>query len=814
MSGPYALTENFYSNGQTFANISTDKLANYPASTTAATAPTVYPDTVSINGRRFTIDTSFEPYRREAFRHRTILPQRQSINFENIAGYGTLNTEGLWRRDQLDWSHGAGQQFLDRKAESDSSRFYKSRGINVWTESQATLLNDTAQRVAPSSSTTNIKGITVGNYVYVMDQPTSGNGTVKWYKTNWGSAGTSGTISLSAIGSSFTLYDICTNGSLIWLAASNGIWTFDGTIAPGGGTPTVTNFCTTGAITSSTMVISNCTWSAGGNNLINANGFPNVSTGMTVSGPWGAAGATATSKVTSVSPTGQSIGIQGVTTVSSGTGISTQPLTFTLTNGYTISKYTMVAICNNTLIAAAASSSTDSNCLLGFVTPSTANAAPDSSQVLMIHPSNAFRWTCAVGGETQIYLGGYVTTNVNGTLGMIFRSSMTGVTSNTTVNQAFDLNYPIQTLPLAVGEYPTAMYAYLNYIFIGTNLGIRMAQTLSAYDPNANATGDLKSGPLQPNLLQSVTCPVRGIVGNNRYIYFSWSNYDTGVTGIGRMDLSQSIGDQPLTAAYASDLMVTTATPGEVTWLDWDPWRNMPLMSISATLAFTSGALGVYGGMTTTPVSGLSGDAHTYVASGTIDTGGITYGIVEDKIPVKFDASVALGSTTMGVNLNFFHTTGPSQNVNVGPFSGTEITFNSSVTQLPRSERINVVVTLNSDATQTFTPILYRYTMKSWPAVVSETNITPVIQFFRQNLAGAQVEYMDPYDAFNFLQQLLQNQTIVPYVEGPLSANVIVEAMDWLPHKINSTYENGFIGDCVVTLKTIGGYTYTPAGTT
>ena len=68
-----------------------------------------YPDgtgTYAPQTRTFPVDTSFEPYRREAFRHKSIPAQRESIQMTNIMGEGTVNTEGLWRREQREWSMG------------------------------------------------------------------------------------------------------------------------------------------------------------------------------------------------------------------------------------------------------------------------------------------------------------------------------------------------------------------------------------------------------------------------------------------------------------------------------------------------------------------------------------------------------------------------------------------------------------------------------------------------------------------------------------------------------------------------------------
>jgi hypothetical protein len=78
------------------------------------------------------------------------------------------------------------------------------------------------------------------------------------------------------------------------------------------------------------------------------------------------------------------------------------------------------------------------------------------------------------------------------------------------------------------------------------------------------------------------------------------------------------------------------------------------------------------------------------------------------------------------------------------------------------------------------------------------------------NIVDGLETYADPYAQFQFLEDLRRSQTIVMYQEGTLTANVIVESLDWLPFKRQGNYENGFEGDCVVVMKTIGGYTPYP----
>jgi hypothetical protein len=111
-----------------------------------------------------------------------------------------------------------------------------------------------------------------------------------------------------------------------------------------------------------------------------------------------------------------------------------------------------------------------------------------------------------------------------------------------------------------------------------------------------------------------------------------------------------------------------------------------------------------------------------------------------------------------------------------------------------------------SDNANATTPTVYRWTLKAWPAAVSETEIHVPLQLHVVNTVDGLETYSDPYEQFMYLENLRQNQTIVQYQESTLTANVIVDSLEWAPFKRQGNYEGGFEGDLVANLKTIGGY--------
>jgi hypothetical protein len=972
-----------------------------------------WPYTVSITSstdgtRSFPIDTSFEPYRREAFRHKTIPPQRQSIMMTNIVGEGTINTEGLWRREQTNWEQGAGQYSLDKKGDAIESRYYASKGIDVFGYPyQATLLADTLRVDNIASPNNNLTIARCGDYVVVV------NGTNVYYYTP-NTTGTAVSLTTCSFGTTYggttptVIRSIDANETYCFLATDTGIWFCNIGHSAGGqyytpastfylyaGPDTTTNFtggydlvrianeqliasrgnrlyafqprsstvapifgvAPSTSTSPSTIVsayddlTSTNTW------VFNTTGAHNLTVGQTFTvygpqmgytayyngtgyGPFNYSGGSITvaasevisgtyqdgsnlsvavgdtvnvTYTSSLSPTVYDTGV--VTAVGSATLAGrTFPATVTYTSNNYVAATNLIASGGNirtlltdttapynglasTYVVKAVNSTTQftatdtaaTSSLTAYQNTTGGNVVPvGADDTLMTHANPSWVWSDAVGGATQVYFAGYVKGSNSSYGGCIYKAgllgssttSATGVnaTSNTSVFQPFTLNYPTQALPMSPDEYPTCLSSYLNFVFIGTNRGVRMAQTLSLYDPTATSTGDLKAGALIPNMLPSsipnspmpaVNYPVTGIVGDGRFIWFTWNNYDSSSTGLGKLDLTTFIGGDPLTPAFASDLMVSYTGPyslstgqGIINNLTWDSARNVPLFAIGGKGIYTANA---------TNTTGLW-KVNKYVASGSLVSPVFDYGIPEQKIPVFFDFGVAnsygsyvsatinpdpdlpaytgsvtsgspivssisstygltvgmtvvssqfpagttissIGTTTVTMSANATATTTASFTVYVSTGSFTSSGLQeATLSPQARGNEFQATVTLTAGTkttSQDTAPLLHRWTLKSWPAVVQGTNIMAVVQLYKVAVVDGLETYVDPYDNFNWLETLRQNQTIVTYQEGPLSVLAIVEELDWIPHKRQDNYENGFEGDCVVTLKTLAPYTYT-----
>lgn len=672
------------------------------------------PNAIAIAGRQYIVNTSPD-YRREAFKHKTIPSQRQSINLTNVSGQGTINTEGLWRREQTDWTMGAGQKYLDRNQQSSENRFYSSKGVDAFaTPNQLSLLNTT--KSFKSSSSTTLGMAQCGNYLYVLESTgiyestTWTNATPTWTTMTYHNA--------TGHATPTEFYSIDSNGTFVFVATNTGIWYYKaGTIT---GTPT-------GAVTHRFECYAE------------------------------------------------------------------NPATYT---------YNLVRWVNNKVVAAAGPNLycfPISTATAVHATWPSAGNAPTNNDTLMTQFDSSWVWTDACSGAANVYACGYWQVSAGvGTKGTVYKIGI-NVSNSTGAVGAVAWNYPVETLPLSPDEYPTSLQNYLNYLFLGTNKGIRMCQTLSVYDPSSNGSGDLKSGPLIPNQLQPVTYPVRAIAGDGRFVWFGWSYYDGTSTGLGKLDLSMYINGEPLTPAYQSDLMVDVQ--GEVLDTVYDPINDIVLIAVSG-----------YGFYRQT----ISGDTPYYVSSGSLNTGGFSYGIPDHKIPVFFDYGVDLPDDTpltatypasvyADLEMEPFD---PSGKTTVAILQATEGQSEQKITQGTsyNAELFQTIINIQSDQTGSTSPTLYRWTLKAWPSAVSETEITVPLLMHIVNVVDGLETYADPYEQFMFLENLRENQTIVQYQESTLTANVVIDTLEWLPFKRQGNYEGGFEGDLLVTMKTIGGY--------
>lgn len=94
---------------------------------------------------------------------------RDSVDQSALPGEAAISPQGLWRRAQSTWHLGAGQEWAD-DADATPGRFAASKGVDVWTKGQVSLLPDTASLRTTTSN--NLFCVSAGDRFYVADGQT------------------------------------------------------------------------------------------------------------------------------------------------------------------------------------------------------------------------------------------------------------------------------------------------------------------------------------------------------------------------------------------------------------------------------------------------------------------------------------------------------------------------------------------------------------------------------------------------------------------------------------------------------------------
>lgn len=112
---------------------------------------------VSVGGRSYVADL-------RGFQRQSLQTIREQSDVSESPGEQSLSPLDLWRRSQDRWSHGAGQEHLDKR-DSSPRRFRRSDGVNPWDDGYLRLLPDVSQVLA--STWTAPELAVVGGRLYV-----------------------------------------------------------------------------------------------------------------------------------------------------------------------------------------------------------------------------------------------------------------------------------------------------------------------------------------------------------------------------------------------------------------------------------------------------------------------------------------------------------------------------------------------------------------------------------------------------------------------------------------------------------------------
>jgi len=377
--------------------------------------------------------------------------------------------------------------------------------------------------------------------------------------------------------------------------------------------------------------------------------------------------------------------------------------------------------------------------------PFTASTSHGTATATLRDPN----FVCAgfAGGQSHIYVAGRSTDS-----GVVYRL---GIKADGTVDVA------IVALELPIGEYPTSIYGYLGSILIGTNKGVRYA--------SADNNGNLVAGSLIPT-----TGAVNGFTAEDRFVWFTYTNYDGTSSGLGRLDLS--VFTAPNTPAFATDLMYTSTAAVK------------SVASIGGKRVFTISGVGV-----------IAEDSDNLVASGEIESGTWRWGIPDRKFVAKVDtrSTPLVGAITSYLKIDDgdYDSVGRWATTN-----DTENSFNGSDSKAIEAGFKFVLERSSSIATQG--PTFTRWMARAYAAPFrSQVFSIPILLHKSVTVRGKEY-YYDVYEEQSFFDGLIESPRITTLQIGSSIHSVILEDSVWEPTD-SSGNTWAFDGTLVVTLRSV-----------
>ena len=366
----------------------------------------------------------------------------------------------------------------------------------------------------------------------------------------------------------------------------------------------------------------------------------------------------------------------------------------------------------------------------------------------VIEPDDtAFRFVGVATGQNAVYAAGY-----SGEKSLVYKI---------TITTAGVLEKGVVALELPTGEIVSSISGYLGYILVGTNKGVRYCST--------DAQSNLIAGPIIPT-----SGPVRKFTSEDKYTYFTWSNYDGVSSGLGRLDLSTFVA--PNQPAFATDLMYTN-TNDVLSVVTKDSKR----------MFFVSG-IGV-----------IAEDSSALVVSGEIESGTYRWGIPDRKFVAKVDtrATPLVGTITQYlsvddaafVQLNTWDDVGDTENTTNGTDThAIEAAFKFKLTR---------------DATVTSTgPTMTRWMSRAYVAPFrSQQFVVPIL--LHSTVRARDKEYFyDVEEHQTFFDSLISAPRIIVLQIGNFTHSVIVDDVEWVPSDATGNYWS-FEGTLIVTLRSV-----------
>lgn len=363
--------------------------------------------------------------------------------------------------------------------------------------------------------------------------------------------------------------------------------------------------------------------------------------------------------------------------------------------------------------------------------------ATPGETLIFTHPDPNMVWTAFAAAPTGVYFGGNIDQN--------------GEVRHAWVKEdgtAF-------VVPVVAAEFRNeqvhALEAVGNTLLFGTSVGFRFATI------DSQNTG-LDFGPVVSDV-----DAVRGFcvdsVGAETFVWFTWTNITSGNSGLGRIRPARFT--EVNVPAYASDIYSTGGgTP-------------LACVSIDGRRYFAISGDGFYGATT------------TKLASGTLSTGRIRYGMLDTKV----FADLHWRSASLPAGAEIFATvTFDTGNVVVTETQSSTASTESSHYNLGpvSAEWAEITFTLERATDTTVCPQLRAWVLRAIPAPQTVRRFLVPIRLARKQTPNGRgsIKQVDGEIELEYLAALVNSQQIVKYQEGHLGydvhvVNYQVKGLDW-----------------------------------
>lgn len=334
-------------------------------------------------------------------------------------------------------------------------------------------------------------------------------------------------------------------------------------------------------------------------------------------------------------------------------------------------------------------------------------------------------WVGFAGGQGAIYAAGYA-----GNKSVIYKI---------TITDAGVLDKLVAALELPTGEVVSAIHGYLGFIILGTNKGVRFCST-----DNQN---NLIAGSLIPT-----TGSVLGFTAEDRFVWYTYSNYDGTSSGLGRLDLS--VFSSSNTPAYATDLMYTST--GDV----------LSCCTFNSKRLFSVKGVGV-----------VAEDSSLLVAQGTMEVGTFRWGIPDPKFVAKTEIRTEplAGSVEMQTSVD------GSAYSSSGLHSSATATSYVFPGNQNKAGEAKFKMILNANSGNTTGPVVTRFSAQAYAAPArSQVFILPLL-LHSEITVWDTTYYFDVSAERSELRSIIDNPRTIILQIGGETHSVIVESMDWRP---------------------------------